>query len=649
MCYGSQYWRLAGWQALCVWAGLCFLGAVSLAVRGGDSTAAVNTNHPTLGVQSVAGEATKPASKAKPLGTNATLSGLVRYDGPLEGPIVVQAWQPHPANRALKLDGDGDYVITSLTNLSGSELTIQYWFKGSSMQSAVRQQNGDLSDLASEWSGKTGQTAKLPPHKGWIVATWNQFFILSHDGLLSGVYGSVEATNGHWHQVTMTWKQNTPGGFANYLDGRLVTIRDSRDVPIPDFQTPVMLGTRDGKGEYCNGLLDEVAIWKRAWTGEEIRANWNRKLTGNEPGLAGYWNFDDAAPTNRFPAEFKGDACAVAADIPGLGAPVRWVRLEQPGAYQLTNLVVGAEYRIQAFLDLNGDGGWNPGEPRGELPSGTLRIAGDLAKVNLRLSLPVPFWRSWPFYTLCFLAAVAVAAGVIRAVMKRRFRRQIEVLERQHYLEKERSRIARDIHDDVGSSLTHIAWLSQMAEKEKQDPARVEAYTRKISACSQQMVQAIDEIVWAVNPGNDSLQSLTQYIAHHVYERLSGSPVNFRLNIPADLPAFWMPSEMRHELFLAVKEAVNNALKHAAATEINIGVQVQQSLLNIAIEDNGRGFDPAARPAGRRGNGLDNIKQRVENAGGSLQCHSGAQGTQLALTVKLSAAPVPISSGRTGT
>ena len=570
-----------------------------------------------------------------------TLSGFVRYDGLLDGPILIKAWQPKPANRALKLDGNGDYVVTGLTDLSGPELTIQFWFKGGSMQSAVRQQNGNLEDLENEWSGRTNKAILDPPQKGWIVTSWNQFFILSHDGLLSGVYGSPAATNGHWHHVTMTWKQNAKGGFASYLDGQIVTKRDSRNVPIPNYHAPVFFGARDGIREFSEGQLDEIAIWKRAWTEDEVRTNWNLKLTGAESGLVGFWGFDDGtamdtAP-NKYQGEFKGNACAVEAEIPGLGSPVCSSRLELPGLYQLTNLIVGAEYRVMAFLDLNGDGGWNPGEPCGRIPD---FVAGGFSKCNIRLSLPVSFWRSWPFYLLCSLATLATIGGVIRTVEKRRIHRRFEALERLHLLEKERARIARDIHDDVGSSLTRIAWLSQMAEKDKLDPEKIESHTRKIAICARQTIQALDEIVWAANPGNDSLQSLTQYISHHVHECLGESPVGFRLKIPANLPSFWLSSEVRHGLFLAVKEALNNALKHAAATEIAVTVHVENSILTIQVEDNGKGFHPNVQTASRKGNGLDNIRQRVEDLSGTIHWESlASSGTKLAMTVKLAPAP----------
>jgi signal transduction histidine kinase len=637
---------LSAWikAALLVCGRFSFMASCFLAMGNGSAAALGDVS---VSSQELLGDrsALKPLPSPEPLSPKtATLSGLVRYDGTLEGPIIVQAWKAAPGNRALKLDGNGDYVITALTDLSGPELTLQFWFKGDSMQSAVRQQNGNLEDLENEWSGRTNKASLDPPRKGWIVASWNQFFILSHDGLLSGVYGTPAATNGHWHHVTMTWKQNAKGGFASYLDGQLVTRRDSRNVAIPNYDAPVFFGARDGFREFTQGQLDEIAIWKRAWPEEEVHTHWNQKLTGKESGLAGLWNFDDGSATDasshHYQGSFNGDACAVDADIPGLGAPVCYARLDQPGPYQLTNLLAGVEYRVIAFLDLNGDGGWNPGEPCGGIPGGAPLLAGNLARVNLRLSLPVSFWRSWPFYLIGSMAALAMIGGLIRAVEKRRIHRRYEALERLHLLEKERARIARDIHDDVGSSLTRIAWLSQMAEKDKHEPEKIESHTRKIAACARQMIQALDEIVWAVNPGNDSLRSLAQYISHHAHECLGESAVGFRLKIPDDLPDVWLSSEVRHGLFLAVKEALNNALKHAAATEIVIALGVERSILTIQIEDNGRGFDLAAQSSDRRGNGLDNIRRRIEDLAGAFHWESVASsGTKLAMTVKLGAAP----------
>ncbi len=181
------------------------------------------------------------------------LSGSVSFNGPLEDAIIVQTWLVEPGNRALRLDGAGDFVKTSLTDLSGSELTIQFWFKGQTYQSAVRQQNGALEDFEAEWSGRNSEQPPDRPMRGWVIAGWNGYHILSNDGLLNGIYAGFSVTNGHWHHFVMSWKQNALGGFASYLDGEPLIKRDSCDNPIPNYDANVYLGSLHELAEFSNG------------------------------------------------------------------------------------------------------------------------------------------------------------------------------------------------------------------------------------------------------------------------------------------------------------------------------------------------------------------------------------------------------------
>lgn len=246
------------------------------------------------------------------------------------------------------------------------------------------------------------------------------------------------------------------------------------------------------------------------------------------------------------------------------------------------------------------------------------------------------FWQTGWFLWVSFGGFATVVGGAAWFVARRRDQRRIERLERITALEQERSRIARDIHDDLGANLTRIAWLSELADTDKAMPDRVEAHSRKISGYARQMVRSLDEIVWAVNPRNDTLQSLAQYLTYHAHEYFDPTAVNCRLEIPSDLPAMSLPSETRHDLFLALKEALNNVLKHAAASEARIRLSIVDTVLTLAVEDNGRGFDPAALPPGRPGHGLENLRQRIEGLGGQFQCESApGRGTRLTFTLKL--------------
>ena len=299
-----------------------------------------------------------------------SVSGVIRYDDKQTGSIQILASRTIPGNKSLKLDGNGDYVfVDSLTDLSGSEISVQYWFRGRSIQSAVRQQSS-----------------------GWIVAGWNNQHILSHDRGTAGIAAGDEVIDGNWHQVTMTWKQNAAGGFRSYLNGRLVEQRDSVDAPIPNINAPLYFGTFNGNGEFADGELDEIAVWERALTPEEVRNDWFRKRTGSEQGLVGYWNFDDGTADdlspNGYHGELIGDADIVDADIPGLDA-FFMTELSEPGAYSIDGVPNGDGYRVWAFLDADGDERRGELEPSAVYDSGNpFAVSGDVTGIDLLLLDP---------------------------------------------------------------------------------------------------------------------------------------------------------------------------------------------------------------------------------------------------------------------
>ncbi len=125
-------------------------------------------------------------------------------------------------------------------------------------------------------------------------------------------------------------------------------------------------------------------------------------------------------------------------------------------------------------------------------------------------------------------------------------------------------RIAQDLHDDLGSSLTRISLLSGLARQDRDQAEQVEVHVNKIAQSAAQTLRALEEIVWALRPGSDTLQSLADYIAHFASELFEGDRLRCRLDLPADLPTVALPPEMRHNIFLIVKEALTNALKHSA-------------------------------------------------------------------------------------
>jgi signal transduction histidine kinase len=157
----------------------------------------------------------------------------------------------------------------------------------------------------------------------------------------------------------------------------------------------------------------------------------------------------------------------------------------------------------------------------------------------------------------------------------------------------------------------------------------------KIVSSARHTVQSLDEIVWAVNPENDTLNGLLEYIGHYADEFFENTEVNCRLELPVELPPFSLAAETRHNLFLMVKEALNNALKHSGATEVRVEVTVENVLVKIIVEDNGHGFD-MGNSVVRKGNGLENMRKRIESLGGQFEIVSAPQrGTTLKAVLQL--------------
>jgi len=240
-------------------------------------------------------------------------------------------------------------------------------------------------------------------------------------------------------------------------------------------------------------------------------------------------------------------------------------------------------------------------------------------------------------------------------VLRRQVQAQAKIIaqkiQREAALE-ERTRIARDLHDDLGASLTHIGFLSEVARKEKQSDPAMEEHLREISGSTQEAFQALDEIVWVVNPKNDTLDGLTNYICQFADHFFRGTPTRCRFDLPTSLPDFPIPTALRNNLFFAVKEALNNVRKHSGASEVILRfsmsdgsgdesspgpTQTNAALSHhfcIGVEDNDRSFEPSQISSLR--NGLINMRQRLEQLGGSFNLESSsARGTKVCLAVPL--------------
>ncbi|HEX3624032.1 MAG TPA: two-component regulator propeller domain-containing protein [Verrucomicrobiae bacterium] len=250
------------------------------------------------------------------------------------------------------------------------------------------------------------------------------------------------------------------------------------------------------------------------------------------------------------------------------------------------------------------------------------------------------YWQTWWFRSAVLLAFTLSIIAIVRYVSFRRLRRQLIILEQQAALQRERTRIAKDIHDDLGADLTQIAFLGELAHQDRSEPDKAAERVEKISATARQAIKSLDEIVWAVNPRNDTLAHLMDYAGQFALDYLRLGGIRCRLDFPEQCPPRELSTDLRHHLFMVIKEALHNIVKHARASEVQLRIQFAGETLNIAIEDNGCGFDPALARNGTAGDaladGLRNMRQRMNDIGGEFDFQTGVGiGTTIHLRLPL--------------
>lgn len=325
-----------------------------------------------------------------------------------------------------------------------------------------------------------------------------------------------------------------------------------------------------------------------------------------------------------------------------LGAHYRKLKIDFTALSFIAPENVNFRYRVEPFEDTWNEGGVErSSSPYAHLNPGNYRFhviacnnSGVWNEKGAMIAFTVApfFWQRWWFrlamlgtFTLCIVA-------IVRYVSFRRLRRHVEQLERQTMLHKERARIAKDIHDDLGANLTQITLLSELARQDMTTPEKAGGHVDKISSTARQVMKSLDEIVWAVNPRNDTLPHLVDYLGQFTLDFLRAPGIRCRLDLPEHPPALNVSADIRHNLFLAVKEALNNIVKHAGAKEVRLGVDVSNGKLRVVVRDDGHGFEQS--PDNAWADGLRNMQQRMGEIGGAcaIESHAG-QGTTIIFDV----------------
>jgi ligand-binding sensor domain-containing protein/signal transduction histidine kinase len=217
-------------------------------------------------------------------------------------------------------------------------------------------------------------------------------------------------------------------------------------------------------------------------------------------------------------------------------------------------------------------------------------------------------------------------------IERNRTRRRLERLEFQRAMDNERQRIARDIHDDLGTGLTQIIMAGTHLSHDATLSPTSRTWVQDIAARARNLTRSMDEVVWAINPRNDTLESLITYLNKSAQDALSLAGIRCRWDFPEELPDMPLSAEARHNLFLACKEAVHNIIKHAGASEVWIRLKLGEGIFTLIIEDNGTGFDPDV--SRESGNGLPNMHKRMEECGGQCRIESESGSTRIQFSLR---------------
>jgi signal transduction histidine kinase len=254
-----------------------------------------------------------------------------------------------------------------------------------------------------------------------------------------------------------------------------------------------------------------------------------------------------------------------------------------------------------------------PGEYRFRVLGVDLMGIPDGSENVLDIVVPRPFWQKPGFWSTILVLATATIVGSVRYIVWLRMKREMTRLKNRHALESERLRIAHDIHDDLGARATQITMVSAMSLHDPTLSEKTREDLNQIKRMSRDLVTALYETVWAVDPEYDNLDALGSYLCQMVNQQCERTDVHCRLHV-SELPhEIQVSSQTRHNITMVVKEAINNAIKHSKVSEVAMSVTWRGNLLDIAVQDNGCGFDAQN---GHHGHGLTNMRQRMQKIGG---------------------------------
>jgi signal transduction histidine kinase len=257
--------------------------------------------------------------------------------------------------------------------------------------------------------------------------------------------------------------------------------------------------------------------------------------------------------------------------------------------------------------------------------------------VGLDFSLAPYFWQTKAFYGLSGAAVLAIAAGI--QAYRLRWQQRLLKLEQQRALAAERARIARDLHDDLGTALTGLALELDVIGRDPKPELPAVHRLGQTAQRTRALAERMREVVWSVNPRCDTVSSLASFLEQQISQFLRADGIKVDLDFPEDIPSLPIDGEARHQLALGVREALTNVVRHANATKVVLSLAIDKEWLLVTVKDNGRGL----QANGKNGDGLRNMNERLQSIGGTFH-FSSEPGSGTTITFR-----VPLTKSKSGT
>jgi signal transduction histidine kinase len=259
--------------------------------------------------------------------------------------------------------------------------------------------------------------------------------------------------------------------------------------------------------------------------------------------------------------------------------------------------------------------------------------SGKWSKDEYRVAVNIapPFWGTWWFRGFIFLLLLGSIVMLTKSIAQRKLRKQLAALEKQRELDKERQRISREMHDDIGAGLTQIVLMSESAKGKKSGNSEKEL--TEITNTSRKLVNNMGEIIWSLNPENKTLEQLMAHLREQLHHLLEYSGIAYNIHLPENGKNILLPNEMRRNILLITMETVHNAVKYSNAKNIEVNALLNNGVLTFTVRDDGIGFDTEKL---NTGNGLKNIRHRVNEMHGQLHIESAENlGSRFSYTIPI--------------